>query len=68
MTIMSTMQRFTENKDYNLYASVEWKNLNHEEKKAFGRAFLDKALTDSNASDIVDSLRYSEHKDSVYFA
>ena len=68
MTLMSRVQKLNEsNSIENLYETVEWKKLTTEEKEAFSQAFLDKALTDSNASSTAESLRSSEHRDSGYF-
>ena len=65
---MSQFQKLTAKSAPNIYEYTEWKHLTSEEKREFGLAFIGKSRTDSEASDQLDSLRESKHRDSIYFA
>ena len=67
LTLMSSNQKFTKAQIVNIYENTTWKELAPDEKRGFGLAFMNKALTDSEVSDQLDILRSSQNLDSMYF-
>ena len=59
--MLSTIQKFTAQQAPNIYEHVLWQDLKPEEKRDFGIAFIDKALTDSEASDQLEYLQNNDH-------
>jgi hypothetical protein len=46
-----------------MFATVQWSELNEEEQKQFGRAFVEKALVDSTAASQLDQLMKDDEGD-----
>lgn len=59
MNLVSQFQLMNAGYLENIFEKVEWGDLSEREQKQFGRAFLDKTLTDSNASKQLEDLMSS---------